>query len=136
VSESAKFVAVVVDPEYGDRLDALALEMPIWVADTPTNRVAAETIWRRARSTDSHTARGAVTTFRVHQSDSPSDWALSVLGDINLHHGEYSQTPPDNILVIIGAEPTPDLRKALVEYGLSKFESRTGGFRASALGVA
>jgi hypothetical protein len=132
VLDSALVVALVVDSEYGARLDALSVAMPVWIADTPTNRAAAEALWRRAPESISHIAPGAITTFRVRLSEPPSAWALSVLGEIDLHHGEYSQTPAYNALEVIGTEATSDLRKALEEYGLSEFKSRAGGFRASA----
>ncbi len=136
MSDFARSVALVVDPEYGQRLEALAVEMPVWVADTPTNRVAAEALWRRASASISHTSPGAITTFKVDANDSPPLWALSVLGEIDLHHGENSQTPAYNVLEVIGSEVTRDLRDALAEYGLTELQPRVGRFRASAPGVA
>ncbi len=131
MSDRAYSVALVVDPAYGDRLGALAVAMPVWIADTPTNRAAAEALWRRAPSSIPHTASGAITTFQVQPSESRSAWARSILGDIDLHHGEYSHMPPYSALEVIGTEVTDDLREALSEYGLTEVESREDGFRAS-----
>jgi hypothetical protein len=136
MSDSAYIVALVVDPEYGERLGALALDMPGWIADTPTNRSAAEVLWRDAPIEISHTVRRAITTFRVQANEPPEMWAVSVLGDIDLPHGEYSHTPPYSALEVIGAEATGDLREALKEYGLSELEARPQGFRASKPSVA
>ena len=36
-------VGIVVDPAFGERLHAIIGRMPVWVADTPPNRAAAET---------------------------------------------------------------------------------------------
>lgn len=127
---------MVVDPEYGDRLDTLAAEMPIWVADTPTNRAAAEAIWRRTPAGLPHTAPGAVTIFGVQLDESPAVWALAVIGDVDFHHGEYSHTPPYTALEVIGTEPTPDLQDALKDFGLTELESRADGFRATSPRVA
>jgi hypothetical protein len=129
-------VALVVDPDFGDRLGALALEMPVWVADTPTNRAAAEILWKRAPLGISHVARGAITTFRVRAGEPPSVWAIEILGDIDLHHGEFSHAHGYSALEVIGTEATSDLRAALRECGLTELESRVGGFRVVAPRVA
>jgi hypothetical protein len=136
MEDPAYTVALVVDPDFGNRLGALALEMPVWVADTPTNRAAAEILWKRTPVGISHAARGAITTFQVRVGESPSAWAIEILGDIDLHHGEFSHTPGYSVLEVIGTEATSDLRDALREYGLTELESRVGGFRVVAPRVA
>jgi len=35
-------VAIVVDPQFGERLIELLDRMPVWIADTEANRVAAD----------------------------------------------------------------------------------------------
>jgi hypothetical protein len=109
--------------------------MPIWVAETPTNRSAAEALWRAAFTGLPATMSGAITTFKVRPSESPSAWALAILGDIDLHHGELSHTPAYSVLEVFGTTVTPDLREALEKYGLTEVESRVDGFRASAPSV-
>ena len=136
LSASVYAVALVVDPEYGPRIETIAATMPVWVVDTPTNRRAAESLRQRAPSDLPHTAPGAVTIFRVQLDESPAAWALAILVDIDLHHGKYSHTPPCTALEVIGTGPTNDLRDALREYGLTDLESRADGFRASAPRVA
>jgi hypothetical protein len=37
---SAYAAAIVVDPQFGDRLIELLDRMPVWIADTETNRTA------------------------------------------------------------------------------------------------
>jgi hypothetical protein len=46
-------VAIVIDPNFGDRLGAIAEQMPVWIADTPANRVVAEQV-RTLYSGQSH----------------------------------------------------------------------------------
>lgn len=45
-------VAVVVDPELGDRLVPLASRTRVRIADTPANRAAAEREWAASRDYD------------------------------------------------------------------------------------
>ena len=133
---SVHVVGVVVDPEYGDRLRALASRMPVWIADSDPNRVAVAALRREGPSGLPHTAIGAVTVFDVDQEVSQEAWVLSVLGDIDLHHGEHSHVPPYTALEVFGVEATHDLRVALAEYGLTEIEPRPGGFLASVHRVA
>jgi hypothetical protein len=110
--------------------------MAVWVADTRANRIAGKSLSKRTSVGSSHAKRGAITTFRVRMGDPPSAWAINVLGDLDLHHGEYSHTPRYSALEVIGAEATSDLRDALREYGLTELESRDGGFRVFSARVA
>jgi len=122
-------VGLVVDPAFGDRLPALAEQMPVWVADTAINRAAAEDV--RAR----HLAAGrpsqdSVSLFRIDPADSPASWAIDVLDAIHLHHGEYSHDPPYTGIVVVGVRAEPELVAALADYGLSQIDPRPGGFVA------
>ena len=122
-------VGLIVDPAFGDRVAALAERMPVWIADSAANRAAAEAV--RAR----HMAAGrpsqdSVPVFRVDPADSPATWAIDVLGDIHLHHGEHSHDPPYTAIEIVGARPEPDLVAALAEYGLPQIQPRPNGFVA------
>ena len=122
-------VAIVVDPNFGDRLGALAGQMPVWVADTPANRAAAEAYWQMEPGR-AHTT--GVTTFRVDPEDAPEGWCSDVLGTVVEHHGVYSHDPPVTALEIVGARPVAALRAALEAYGFGQVSAAEGGFRASA----
>ena len=121
-------VAVVVDPMFGDRLFSVAAQMPVWIADTPKNRVAAEQHWA-SHPGQSHN-RG-VTTFKVDLNASPEDWCAAVLSNVDLHHGRLSQDPPYEALEVFGATPTLALRAALSSFGFRQVTVREGGFRAA-----
>ena len=43
-------IFVVLDREYGQRLNVLAPAGPVWVVDTPTNRSVAEKSWAENQS--------------------------------------------------------------------------------------
>lgn len=130
MSDTAEYaVAIVVDPEFGNRLLDVADRSPVWVADTEGNRAAAAI--PRPRGSGSHTAVGAVTTFTVDPAASLESWCIDVLGDIDLHHGPYSHTPGYSAVEICGVEPSPALLAALAEYRLTTISRIAGGFRAS-----
>ena len=127
----ADAVCIIVDPDIGERLSSLAETMPVWIADTEANHKTVERYRdARDRPPSSHTEIGAVTTFRVDSSESPVDWAIAILSDVDLHHGRYSQSPPYSALEIIGVRATAELRDALAEYDLRTIVETTTGFRA------
>jgi hypothetical protein len=43
-------VTIVVDPEFGDRLYAVAKETAVWIVDTPLNRAPPRLCGRRSLS--------------------------------------------------------------------------------------
>ena len=120
-------VAVVVDPEFGHRLSSIAGEMPVWIADTPTNRPAVEHIWASDRSGPG--AEG-VTIFKVSSGESPDQSCARILGDVDLHHGQFSHDPPFGAVEVFGALLTPLLERALGKLGFKDIVPREGGFRA------
>jgi hypothetical protein len=113
-----------VDPNFGAGLVALSIQMPIWIIDTPTNREWAEYVWSRAGSN-----RKTVTTFRVYDGDA-AKWYRGVLPQIELHHGQFSQSPAYDSIEVFGADLTVDLRDAFSSYGFTISSQRTDGFSA------
>jgi hypothetical protein len=127
-------VAIVVDPEFGNRLADLLVRMPVWIADTETNRAAvAHAHASRSRSDQdvSHTPIGALTTFTIDRRATPDSWCAGILDTVAGHHDRYSHSPGYSALEIYGAEPTPTLLAALAAYRLTDIAAFPGGFRAS-----
>jgi len=129
MAQAPQKVGIIVDPEFGERLHALAARMPLWVADTPANRAAAEA--NRRTHPAAFDGMG-VTTIRIDPEEEPAEWAAEVLSLVLEHHGEYAQDPPVSVLEFIGTEPTPALRELLAEYGFSVVQPIAAGFRACA----
>jgi hypothetical protein len=127
-------VAVVVEPEFGDKLLALGERIHVWVIGTPVNRASAEALWRNHRGGPS-LDRGA-TTFAADPADPRDEVIASMLDTIDLHHGPYSHTPPWSVLEVYGTSPTPSLVAALAEFGFTDIAPTTEGFRASRTGKA
>jgi hypothetical protein len=122
-------VGLVVDRAFGERLFDLASRLHVWIVDSPTNRLAVEQVWQ-CHSRQYSLEKGA-TIFRDDGSVSPDVVASRVLGDIELHHGQYSHDPPLSRLEIYGASGTEALSTALQEFGFVLFEDLPEGFMAS-----
>jgi hypothetical protein len=120
-------VFLVVDREYGERLSELARTGPVWIVDTPNNRVAAQRIWA-IRATSTHL--DGVTTFKTGDDCSCEDALINELDTIDLHHGTYSANPPYTVLEVIGAVMSERLTTELAEFGFDEFEATAEGFRA------
>ena len=122
-------VNVIVDPDYGERLRDVPGDEAAWVADTFTNHPVIQSIW----STHSVGALVGITSFQVPADKTPEDWLLGVLDSVEVHHSEYSQTPPYSILRVIGTALTPRIRVQLESYHFVKFEDLPEGFVAHKL---
>jgi hypothetical protein len=122
-------VAVVVDPAYGDKLLELAARLHVWIIDTPANKAAAQVLW--SQDGHVHSLDNGVTTFSAFRVDRPDEIVASMLETIDLHHGEYSHSPPWSVLEVYGASPSPSLAAALADYGFTDILPILGGFRAS-----
>lgn len=121
-NEPCTTVAIVVDPDFGDRLSSLADQMPVWIAHTPPNRTMAESLLNRGDS--------KITTFRVVDDDA-AEWCEIILPQVLLHHGEHSQSPPIDSIEVFGTSATPSLRDAFSKQGFTISSQRPDGFRAT-----
>ena len=126
-------VAIVVDPEFGDRVDDLLGRMPVWMADTEANHGAAVRVQAARAQSDTvdHTTIGALTTFTIETHSTPESWCLGILDTVAGHHDRCSHSPGYSGLEVYGTEPTAQLLAALAEYRLTDVAAFQGGFRAS-----
>jgi hypothetical protein len=127
---SPTIVHVIVNPEYGERLRALPTGEAAWVADTPTNTPVMKSIWATLSGKPYPDYLTGITSFEVPADKTPEDWLLGVLDPVDLHHGQYSQSPPYSILRVIGTALTPRIRERLASYDFVKFEDLPEGFVA------
>jgi hypothetical protein len=113
-------VAIVVDPDYADRLEKLAFHTPVWIVDTPPNRGAAEHAWHTAIEWPHIT----VTLFRA-LGDPPTreDWS-ALLEQIGVVDRAF------DVVDVIASPLTPEARAALERHGFEKFDPTESGFRA------
>jgi tRNA1(Val) A37 N6-methylase TrmN6 len=122
-------VAVVVDPEYGDRVSELSERVHVWLVESPSNLAAAERFWQ-AHASEYSLDRG-ITVFRGRPACAPDELVCEILETINDHHGEWSHDPPWSVLLVRGTTATPRLRAALAARGFTEVEPEANGFRAA-----
>jgi hypothetical protein len=124
-ADSREFVAVVLDPDFGEELYRVAESVDVWVTPSPSNRSAVVEYWRRSTNDKPKT----ITMWSTALSGATVDEWLGILDDIELHHGELSG-PGVAGLEVYGAVVTPHAQAALDEYGYRVVEVRSDGFRA------
>jgi hypothetical protein len=125
-------VHLVVAADFGERLWSLPAGEPAWVADTTTNHPVVQKIWAE-RQTPYVTYLTGITAFRVAEDKTPEDWLLGILRDVEIHHGEQSQSPPYSTLHVVGTPLSSRLRATLDETGFISYEDLSDGFVAHKL---
>lgn len=118
-------VAIVVDREYGPRLQELASRFHVWAVRSPQNEAATEVV--RASEPD-YSPDSGVSLFNA-AADKDAD-LLSILSVVEEHHGAYSHDPPVGTIEVIGTQPTPAAREALADLGFRQLEPTAAGFLA------
>jgi hypothetical protein len=118
-------VAIVVDPNYAERVSELASECHTWLVRSASNDPVAASLWH---DEPRHSLENGVTTF--DPAETPEASFLSILGAVDEHHGEYSHDPPLSIIEVVGLEPTAAVRDELDSYGFRHVEPSENGFVA------
>jgi hypothetical protein len=121
-------VYVVVDRDFGERLDMLERGVPVWIVDTPANNVAVQRAWQRLPDANHLTG---VTTFSDIGAATASELLLAEIDTIDLHHGANSADPPYTVLEVIGAPLTGEIKDGLSVYGFDEFRESATGFTAT-----
>jgi hypothetical protein len=67
---------------------------------------------------------------RPSDHDVPDKVAASVIGNIDLHHGQYSHTPPCGAIRVYGCVASARLSQALAEYGYTAIARSEDSFTA------
>ncbi|HEY0140098.1 MAG TPA: hypothetical protein VGF48_04325 [Thermoanaerobaculia bacterium] len=112
-------LTIVLDREFGDRLEKLAFQRPVWIVESSANRTAAEAAWLRS----SEWPQISVTVFRpLPDAPSKGDWE-AFLAQLALHD-------PVTSMDFVGAPLTLPLRAALTEAGFGEIVEGGDGFRA------
>jgi len=114
------WVALLVDPASTDIPRYVEAGSPVWVVDTPVNRVAVERSgWQ-----------GNVT---LYQSKAPSDCMVNLASAvplIEMHHGEYGGNPPYEELHVSGVARSSSAEALLKPYDLVVVRDTPVGFIA------
>ena len=120
-------VYVIVDRQFGERLNELERGVPVWIVDTSDNMPVVRRLWQ-SRPDDNHL--NGITSFVDSQSSTPEQLFLNELYMIDLHHGIHSADPPYTVLVVIGVDLTPRIKNELATYGFDEFQNNLVGFVA------
>ena len=113
-------VALVFTPDFSVELKRLAFHTPVWIAETPENRAAAEEAWHEAVEWP----HISVTLFRPPEGEPTlEDWRTL------LEQIAFQERALD-ALDVIGAPLSPAARAALGAAGLERLDETSGGFRA------
>lgn len=128
MSDKINKVVLVLDPNFGDKLESLASQSHVWIIDTPHNQAIATKHWQTHPQDKIETG---ITTFKFSSNKALEEVCLGILDTIDLHHGKYSSNPPYSILEIVGLPISEEIQAALEELGFKVFEPTPDGFRAS-----
>jgi hypothetical protein len=120
-------VYIVVDREFGEQLAQLERGVPVWIVDTPANKVVAQRLWNERHDQDHLTG---ITTFNDVTSSPTEDILLARLDAIDLHHGTRSAEPPYTVIEVIGTPLSIRAKAGLSEYGFNGFRVTAVGFVA------
>ena len=119
-------VAVVLDPNFGDRLTELAKNIHVWAVDSQTNKLAAERYIEELKNRSLGDVEAKLTLTISHRSKLDSDF-LETLED---HHSEYAQDPPWSEIEVFGISLDKSTQELLKNWGFQDFEKTTEGFIA------
>ena len=126
-------VIVIVDPNYGDRIETAAQTAPVWTVCSFVNKAACERIWATHRTLD-HRETGAVTCYDITDQEDRLGNLLAVLPTLEEHHGKIRDDqfsfPNGFVLEVVGLTPTETVTSTLKELGFSAFVGSTEGFSA------
>jgi hypothetical protein len=126
-------VIVIVDPDYGDRLNRVEQLAPVWVVDTQINKKAFERLWKAHPNPD-YREKGAITSFRTPDPEDRLSSLLGIMPELAIHHGDVEENelvfPKGFVLCVIGLAIADDVISALRELGFKSFIETTEGFEA------
>jgi hypothetical protein len=122
-------VVVLLSDEFAPRMPGLALGHQIWALRTADTENVAQRFWKEHPPLDAGAGSGGITLF-AGESDPEKD-LLSVLDDVELHHGLASSgRPAVSVLRVLGVPPSETIRDVLRAQGFTLIESRPDGFLA------
>lgn len=114
--------ALVLDPVFGDRVIALAQQMPVWIVSSPVND---QTV--RLARTSLDDAR--ITTLHLRPGEASADLMARAVYAIDEHHGEVSQAVAYDTLWVYGT--TEKLSQEIAtELGFKSITAIADGFKA------
>lgn len=122
VADTDEFaIAIVVDPDFGDRLPALVQRLEVYVVGSPANRGVAKQIYRE-NDRNVQVLRGSPFT--------PDQQCASFLRTALEFSSVADHDPPLSIVEVFGTPLTAELRKVFEEQAFPVFHETADGFVA------
>lgn len=118
-------VSIVLDPDFGDRVEQVAAIGPVWMTASGANRAAVEEYWA-TKTPDAHD----VTYWSEPRTGATEEEWLGILDTIEMHHGEPWAGPGIAGLEVYGVALGEGARAALQECGYEITNARSDGFTA------
>lgn len=112
-------VAVVVSADAAASLATLARRCPVWVIGMPETEATAQ---------DARRLGGDVTVFSADVD--PEASLLSIIDEVELHHGAESYDPTVSVIEVLGTSPTDAIRERFRSLGFSQLDPAPNGFVA------
>jgi hypothetical protein len=122
-------VAVILDGEFGDRVEVVSAAGAIWIAGSATNRAAVDRL-RRGETPY------MVSVFEYDPMISGAEAFADILPVVDEHHGRHSCNPPFSRLVVYGARLNEAAKHALEAIDFQAEAPTIDGFTAIARGAA
>lgn len=119
--EPYETVALVLVPDYGQRLGELCARADVWAVESSSNREAAIAIWNGVAPG----RPSPMTVFDWEPHEAPSDTVLRMLDTIQEHH-PYCAT-----IEVVGANASPQVLAEIEARGYSYNKPTSDGFVAS-----
>jgi hypothetical protein len=120
-------VAIVLDPDYGSELLAVAALHPVWIVDSPANRPMIEAVWAERRAAK---VPREVNVFRAIDGLSPAEHVAALMRSVDAAHGPSAQDPAYRTLVVQGVALDDALNALLLARGATSTWPTTHGFTA------
>jgi hypothetical protein len=128
-TDTKREVVVVLSDEFAPDMPELAGRHQIWALRTADIEKVAQQFWEEHPPLNAKTGSGGITLF-TGEGDPERDF-LSILDDVELHHGiASSERPVVSALRVLGTPASEAIRDALCTQGFTRIESRPGGFLA------
>lgn len=116
-------VALVLDADFTKKLQSLALQMPVWIVNSPINTVIVKAL--RAQNSSYQ-----LTEFFTDQFESKADSFHKIVDTVDEHHNELSQFPPYDTLLVYGLDIEDIDNNVLINLGFLQFQKTEYGFIA------
>ena len=128
-TDTQREIVVVLSDKFASCMRELARDHHVWALRTTDTESVAHQFWEEHPPLDTKTGPGGITLF-VGAGEPEKDF-LSILNDVELHHGLASgQHPAANVIRVLGAPASEMICDALSAQGFTRIESNPNGFLA------